>query len=571
MSSHDLITHLHRQRDVQQRLALLHLHTPQSLLQQHFINSLQAREASGMVVQTGSQDLFTCFQAYPVGLGSCTATGQTKKKIKEQGQYDEFKRNDAKRKRFSRQKSKEKERKMHGYIRRKIVEERRKQTRERVAKHRASRKEQWEEQRQQRSEAFKRAQALGKAMTRAKRALEPSLPRTPKRKKAICHRLFRTLVGVTEPDPDPLPSTLKDSNTLSKETIVLVQTFYEREDISRQAPGRKDTVLVRGQDGIKQRIQVKHLTYSVMEVFALFTKEYPDVKIRKSKFASLRPLHVQLSNKLPHNVCLCKYHENFILAINALHTHCPNIPKYNSKLPEQLLSSPASRDCWFNRCENCKDGKVFMAMIDMDDEVAVTWYVWKNDSDERLSKVVEEGTTDDLRSYISSILAKFMEHCYIKREQAAAYKLEREAIEGSKNKALLQVDFSENYTCQYQDEIQSAHWQQHQVSLFTAAMWHTGVLHSIVIASDNIVHSKDTIIAYLDMLLEMIPNSVTSLLIWSDGPASQFKNRFIAAAMISLQKKHKINIHWNFFATSHGKGPVDGIGGAVKRYVWTAV
>ena len=73
------------------------------------------------------------------------------------------------------------------------------------------------------------------------------------------------------------------------------------------------------------------------------------------------------------------------------------------------------------------------------------------------------------------------------------------------------------------------------------------------------------------MLLEMIPNSVKNVSIWSDGPASQFKNRFIAAAMISLQTKHCLNIHWNFFATSHGKGPVDGIGGAVKRYVWTAV
>ena len=41
--------------------------------------------------------------------------------------------------------------------------------------------------------------------------------------------------------------------------------------------------------------------------------------------------------------------------------------------------------------------------------------------------------------------------------------------------------------------------------------------------------------------------------------------------MISLQEKHNMNIHLNFFAMSHGKGYVDGIGGAVKRYVWTAV
>jgi hypothetical protein len=55
------------------------------------------------------------------------------------------------------------------------------------------------------------------------------------------------------------------------------------------------------------------------------------------------------------------------------------------------------------------------------------------------------------------------------------------------------------------------------------------------------------------------------------GPSSQFKNRFLVAAISSLQEKHKINIIWNYFATSHGKGPVDGIGGSVKRQVWMDV
>ena len=183
-------------------------------------------------------------------------------------------------------------------------------------------------------------------------------------------------------------------------------------------------------------------------------------------------------------------------------------------MDDTLLCSPATRDCWLNKC---KDGKVFTAMTDMDDAADLTWYVWKNDSDGRLSKVVEEGTTADLRNYICSILPQFMEHC----EQATAYKLERKAIEGSENKALLQVDFSENYTCQYQDEIQSAHWNQHQVSLFTAVLWHNGMLHSIVIACHNLVHSKDSVVAYIDMLLEIIPDSVKTVSIWSDGRSSK--------------------------------------------------
>lgn len=75
--------------------------------------------------------------------------------------------------------------------------------------------------------------------------------------------------------------------------------------------------------------------------------------------------------------------------------------------------------------------------------------------------------------------------------------------------------------------------------------------------------------AYVSRLLDDIPATVKSVSIWSDGPSSQFKNRYIA--LHALEEKHGINIMWNFFATSHGKGPVDGIGGSVKRHVWTAV
>ena len=35
--------------------------------------------------------------------------------------------------------------------------------------------------------------------------------------------------------------------------------------------------------------------------------------------------------------------------------------------------------------------------------------------------------------------------------------------------------------------------------------------------------------------------------------------------------EYDLKITWNFFATSHGKGVVDGIGGTVKRAVWRHV
>ena len=30
-------------------------------------------------------------------------------------------------------------------------------------------------------------------------------------------------------------------------------------------------------------------------------------------------------------------------------------------------------------------------------------------------------------------------------------------------------------------------------------------------------------------------------------------------------------MHWNFFASGHGKGAVDGVGGSIKRSVWREV
>jgi len=55
--------------------------------------------------------------------------------------------------------------------------------------------------------------------------------------------------------------------------------------------------------------------------------------------------------------------------------------------------------------------------------------------------------------------------------------------------------------------------------------------------------------------------------IWSDGPSSQFKNKYTAAAIPKLQEKHSLEIQWHYFATSHVKGCVDGSGRLVKRKV----
>lgn len=67
--------------------------------------------------------------------------------------------------------------------------------------------------------------------------------------------------------------------------------------------------------------------------------------------------------------------------------------------------------------------------------------------------------------YFLEILDKFLKHSHVKRGQAAAFENDRKELEDCVNGflALLQIDFAENFTCEAQDEIQSAHWNQKTV------------------------------------------------------------------------------------------------------------
>ena len=61
---------------------------------------------------------------------------------------------------------------------------------------------------------------------------------------------------------------------------------------------------------------------------------------------------------------------------------------------------------------------------------------------------------------------------------------------------------------------------------------------------------------------------VDTIKFFSDGAASQFKNRFLLQHLTTMMEETGVEFEWNYFASSHGKGVVDGIGGTLKRLVW---
>ena len=57
------------------------------------------------------------------------------------------------------------------------------------------------------------------------------------------------------------------------------------------------------------------------------------------------------------------------------------------------------------------------------------------------------------------------------------------------------------------------------------------------------------------------------LQIYSDGHSSEFKNQYMMKLLHHVTTQHSAKFTWDYFATSHGKGVVDGIGREAKSMV----
>ena len=410
---------------------------------------------------------------------------------------------------------------------------------------------------------YRSRQALGKALKR----LQHSLPSSPRKQRFVVEKLARS-VGVPVDTPSTSGQTSVSSS--SQETAALVQSFYTSDDISWQAPGRKDRVIIREttSDGTKDKstLQIRYMMMSLREAHEKFTEENSTTKISLSKFCELRPPNVKLFEKLPHQVCLCSYHENVRLLLVALKEHTSLNVEF-AAFVQQVTCDANLKECMTRECPRC--ATLIDEFTPSNKSTTVQYYQWKS-TDNRVEKIANTDTVEKIFDELKKQLNPFLLHTHVKRKQAASFDHLKSSCDGTS--IVLQVDFSENATIASQREVQAAHWHHAQVTLFTSHAWIDNLTSSsIVVISDDLTHSKHSIFAFMQCIFRNLTtkfSNIKTVNVFSDGPTSQFKQRFLFSNLHSWEQEHSFNIIWNFFATSHGKGVVDGIGGTLKRAVW---
>ena len=371
--------------------------------------------------------------------------------------------------------------------------------------------------------------------------------------------------------------SFKPRNQLPHSTIAAVNDFYLDEKISRQMPGRKDTISVKQPSGTRVKLRKHLLSYTTSDAYEIFKTEHPEIKIGLSKFKELRPANCIPTSRHDQIVCACKYCENAELTLSALRLAgvCSiDMPSTIHQLLKLTTCDMENEQCVKRECSSCSVDVINGLVTQSKDSVDV--YQWREGDNGYLNKLCDmmssEAATDLLKSQLSSLSL----HMYTSNKQHEAIrKLKANLKDGE---ILIHEDFSENFACKQNTEIQSAYYNTIGVTVFTVMIYfkQNGDLQHrcCVVVSDNMEHSKDSVYAFNKEIIQYARSEiglVNHIHFVSDGAASQFKNRFTVQNLKHSQTDFGVSADWSYFETSHGKGAVDGVGGTIKQQVLLAV
>ncbi|KAK3920754.1 Glutamate dehydrogenase [Frankliniella fusca] len=320
-------------------------------------------------------------------------------------------------------------------------------------------------------------------------------------------------------------------------------------DINHELPGKKDVVsVVENNKRVSKRKRL--LLGTISNLHAKFLEEHGGMNVSESKFVTLRPKECVIAGSSgTHIVCVCTYHQNPKLMVNAAKLYNIQPLDQVSDCYKYFLSNTPTEACHLRDCENCPSG------IDLQEELELYF------AEEMIKfiihnqwKTVDRGYLDTLHKSSAEFIDDFFNqierlipHSYIATQQSSFY--EDRMTNLQEGEVIINADFSENYSFMTQDMSQASYQEQCTVHPFMCYCRINGDIRksSFIVISDQLQHNT---------------------IAFSFFSAAQYKNRYSVANTFFHEQDFGVPAEWHFFATSHGKCACDGLGGSVKRTAW---
>ena len=246
-------------------------------------------------------------------------------------------------------------------------------------------------------------------------------------------------------------------------------------------------------------------------------------------------------------------------------------------LVAQLMCNPPTVCCWQGDCKECEDSSNLSKQLEeifkfLDVEI-ITYHQWE--STDRTELVTR---TENVTEFVQNLIDKLQvlkTHQFINDQHTRYfYSVKRNLPQG---KALVVGDFSQNYGFVYLDAVQGVHWSNTSCTLHPWMCYYRGEDSEIktfplLYISDCLKHDTVAVYAFQKELVKQLQYklknegiSLTEIQYFTDGCSKQYKNKKNFLNLTYHQDNFGVPANWSFSATSHGKGPWDGIAGCAKR------
>jgi hypothetical protein len=254
------------------------------------------------------------------------------------------------------------------------------------------------------------------------------------------------------------------------------------------------------------------------------------------------------------------------------------------------------------KCESCGTTKLdafFAPLVAAEEQAKVVYSQWKVLEVEKLIK--KRGSVEPVRKKVKALrlvtitctrrelvadlvaaTSQFSAHLFRAAWQQEQFKLSK--LNMPPKSAIIVADFAENYACSMQNEVQSYHWVQTQVTIHPVMAFvnasdecspeptHTEAVFCI---TDDPKHDAAAVHHFMQRtnLYLRKKHSINAEMMFSDCCASQYmyRGKYSFADLSYAKEDHGIELTRHYFESSHGKSAADGLAAIVKHSATMAV
>ncbi|XP_072030072.1 uncharacterized protein [Amphiura filiformis] len=297
--------------------------------------------------------------------------------------------------------------------------------------------------------------------------------------------------------------------------------------------------------------------------------------------------------------CLCEYCTNIDLKLAAINqlAHRQQLPSRFQGVYSIAKVSMCPKEGDFNRracierkCKDCGTMKIqdhLQDIVEKQGDKPITWKKWEK----KTSQLNGVTVSRQVINKVEGTLQQCINELKVESESITAHLFNatwqnRQFSQLTKNLPagwmVLVLDFAENYTCKYQDEIQSAHWYHSNATVHPIVAYHScphcgkTMMTSLVMISPDKTHDFNAVNSFMDLAINHLKSHlgadhVTDVVRFSDGCGAQYKSKGPFYDLSCAQENYNTNVRHEFFGSRHGKGPSDGESAVVKRQASLAV